>query len=576
MELKHFDSAVLFTQYHLNALQNEQDFIKHLQSIMENMPLTHIYLETHRTGIFVPEEKLAACKKAAQNLELKVSGAITLTSGSIDGSLFDTFCYSKPETQEIIKNISRFTAKLFDDFIFDDFFFTHCKCPDCIEAKGSLSWEAFRLKTMAYVADELVIKPAKAVKPQVKIILKYPNWYEHYQGCGYNLHLASHFDGVYTGTETRDPVHTQQNLPRYQSFFTMCYIDAVSKGHNLGGWFDSLDCSYHLNSILEQAYLTLFAKAKEVHFYHAWELVGEDAICAPLLSFAYKRMDQLMPALGKPIGVLTYKPMHSNGEDFLHNYLGMLGIPFEPVCTFPEEKAVLFLNASAAADNELITKLKTQLQNGGTVWLTAELARRLKTKGLDDLIDVRFNTSTLKATQFAFNWADCAYSDYAQSSTAISFNGLDFTTNDAANMIAAQAESMSVPVLLSSTYAKGSLFILNIPETPSMLYQLPAAVLDVLRMHLMADLPITVKGKDSFSLFPYDNDTFILHSFSSHLNTYTLTVQKPSVVLENLETHEIFSGQPGNQTMVFEITLKAGCFKAFKIIEVPISEVCPS
>ncbi len=76
-----------------------------------------------------------------------------------------------------------------------------------------------------------MIKPAKAVNPKVKLVIKYPNWYEHYQGLGYNLEAEPKlFDGIYTGTETRDPVYTQQHLQQYQSYLIMRYLENVKPG----------------------------------------------------------------------------------------------------------------------------------------------------------------------------------------------------------------------------------------------------------------------------------------------------------------------------------------------------------
>ena len=39
--------------------------------------------------------------------------------------------------------------------------------------------------------------------------------------------------------------------------------------------------------------------------------------------------------LGKPMGVKSYKPIHSSGEDFINDFLGMCGIPVEMTPNFP-------------------------------------------------------------------------------------------------------------------------------------------------------------------------------------------------------------------------------------------------
>ena len=72
-----------------------------------------------------------------------------------------------------------------------------------IKDKGDKSWTQYRLELMTEAAENLIVGPAKAVNPKVKVVVKYPNWYEHFAGIGFNLETESKiFDGIYTGTET--------------------------------------------------------------------------------------------------------------------------------------------------------------------------------------------------------------------------------------------------------------------------------------------------------------------------------------------------------------------------------------
>lgn len=82
-------------------------------------------------------------------------------------------------------------------------------------------------------------KQSKAVTPKVKVIIKYPNWYDDFQGLGFNLEDGPQiFDGVWTGTETRDPAGNQ-HLQNYLSYNIMRYFENISGGRNGGGWVDS-------------------------------------------------------------------------------------------------------------------------------------------------------------------------------------------------------------------------------------------------------------------------------------------------------------------------------------------------
>ena len=51
--------------------------------------------------------------------------------------------------------------------------------------------------------------------------------------------------------------------------------------------------------------------------------------------YALAEIDPVVGALGNPIGIASYKPFESSGEDFLQNYFGMVGIPIEMYPQFP-------------------------------------------------------------------------------------------------------------------------------------------------------------------------------------------------------------------------------------------------
>ncbi len=93
---------------------------------------------------------------------------------------------------------------------------------------------------MDEVAQNLVVNAARAVNPNVKITIKFPNWYPHFQGLGYDLDKESKiFNSIYTGTETRDPVATDQQLQQYESYQIFRYFENIKPCGNLGGWVDT-------------------------------------------------------------------------------------------------------------------------------------------------------------------------------------------------------------------------------------------------------------------------------------------------------------------------------------------------
>jgi len=52
------------------------------------------------------------------------------------------------------------------------------------------------------------------------------------------------FDGIYTGTETRDPEMTDQNLQPYESYQIFRYFENIAPGRNGGGWVDTFSLKY--------------------------------------------------------------------------------------------------------------------------------------------------------------------------------------------------------------------------------------------------------------------------------------------------------------------------------------------
>jgi len=235
---KNFTVSVYTRAYEVRDMADQKKLEESWNLISQQVKVDKIYLETHRDQLIVDEKTLQSAIKFFKSKGLKVAGGITYTID--ESNNFETFCYSNPEHRKKVKEIAEYTAKYFDEFILDDFFFTSCKCDLCIKAKGNMSWTDYRLKLMTDAARELVIDPAKAVNPNVKVIIKYPNWYEHFQGLGFNLETQpSMFDGIYTGTETRDAVFTDQHLQQYESYLIIRYFNNLAPGRNGGGWVDS-------------------------------------------------------------------------------------------------------------------------------------------------------------------------------------------------------------------------------------------------------------------------------------------------------------------------------------------------
>jgi len=174
-------------------------------------------------------------------------------------------------------------------------------------------------------------------------------------------------------------------------------------------------------------------------------------------------LDQVKPFidhLGKPMGVASNRPPHALGEDCLHNFLGMIGIPIELFSTFPNDGPIILLTESAKSDPNLITNVKAQLETGKTVVMTSGLLRVLEGKGIEDLVELR----TTGMHGFIGAFGPGAGTALGDTNRPILFPQIRFLTNDAWPVIRGIAENNAFPILLMNQYGKGKLFVLTVPD----------------------------------------------------------------------------------------------------------------
>ena len=535
-----FEVAVYARAYEVRQM----DDLKWLEPIWDmissQVHVDKIYLETHRDMVIVDEKTLEKVKKFFNSRGVKTAGGITLTVSEMNR--FETYCYSNPEHRRKVKEIIELTARHFDEIILDDFFFTDCKCELCIRDKGEMSWTDFRLKQMTEASTSLIIGPAKAVNPKVKMVVKYPNWYEHFQGLGFNLETEPPlFDGIYTGTETRNANAPGQHLQEYLGYQIFRYFENIKPGGNGGGWVDTGGMT-SMDRYAEQLWLTLFAKAPEITLFDfrqmqrtlrpadraEWQdqkpffeydemikpytLKGKQftpTTVARAAGYTFEKVDGFIGKLGKPLGIQSYRPYHSTGEDFLHNYLGMIGLPMDLKPEFPDDARMILLTESAKFDPDIVKKIKARLMAGKDVTITSGLLRALSGKGIEDIIELEYTDRKALVTDFSAGMFGSAN----KASKEILIPQIMYLTNDSWTDVEALGGPVGWPMLHQGRYGKASLFVLTIPESFGDLYALPQAVLNRIRDVLSPDLKFRIEGQSMVSLFVYDNNTMIVESF---------------------------------------------------------------
>ena len=537
---KNFKVSVYVRAYEVEKMKDTQWLESSWKTISSQLDVDKIYLETHRDLLVVDEATLEKAKQFFLKQGIEVAGGITYTISEPND--FETFSYSHPEDRNKVKEIAEYTARHFDEFILDDFFFTSSKKDVEIAAKGNRSWTEYRLELMNEAGRNLVVGPAKAVNPKVKVIIKYPNWYDHFQGLGFNLeHGPQIFDGVWTGTETRDPAGAQ-HLQNYLSYNVMRYYENISDGRNGGGWVDSGGIFMSMDRYAEQLFLTAIAKARDVMLFDYSQLLSvqlnnrfrapwqdgevswkydemttpfqkgkekvEPTTLARVADVVLRKADELVGRLGNPVGIQSYKIFHATGEEFLQNYLGMIGLPMDMISTFPQGRKTLLLTRQAATDPELTEKIHKQLQGGGDVVITTGLLQAAPEK-IAPICELR--TGEYKALVNDFG-------RHGQSARDILIPQVHYLTNDSWEVVSAgrplTGGVSGYPILHRALYSNGTLYVLTIPDDFGQLYDYPAGALNEIRRVMSKDLDLYLEGPSKVGLFLYDNKTVIVENFN--------------------------------------------------------------
>lgn len=565
MSYRNFKIAIYCPVGNLNSINDLNKFEQSFKFFEKHLNVDKVYLETYRGNETIDWDKMRKIKEFFNSKGIQTSGGITTTVS--ERGEFVSLCYNDDIHKNGLKEIITKTAELFDEIILDDFFFTNCRCKACIEAKCGLSWAEYRTELMKEVSIDYVIRPAKEVNPNVNLIIKYPNWYEHYQETGYNLKdEPSLFDMIYTGTETRDSMYTQQHLPRYLSYFIMRYMENVKPGKNGGGWFDPYQCSYNLQSYADQARLTVFGKAKEVTLFCLGALLDRDySMFVPIGGSVLETMDEFVGGLGNPIGTACYIPYHSMGEDYLHNYMGMLGIPLEPYPYFESEEKNIFLTENAAYDKEIVSKIETALLEGRNVIITSGLLKALQNEGVKLPVNVRYTDRKAYINEFALSAHGISFEKIVSSTKSILIPQLEYATNDVWQLISGLGNNNNFPILLNTKYSNGNLSIVTIPDDFGDLYHYPREVLNSLRKAFSPNAKVSIDTVGNVGLFTYDNNTFVVKSFLPHQQDISIYVDEQNVKLVDMVTGESVNGICANDRTVFNINLSPMLYRAYKI-----------
>jgi len=286
--------------------------------------------------------------------------------------------------------------------------------------------------------------------------------------------------------------------------------------------------------------------------------------------YTFEKVDKFLGSLGRPVGIMSYRPHHSTGEDYLHNYLGMIGIPINLRPEFPADPGMIILTESAKKDPDIVKKIKNRLIAGYDVTITSGLLNALQGKGIEDIVELEYTGKKALVTDFAAGWR----SKGNKSEKEILIPQINYLTNDSWADMEALGSATGWPLLHQARFGNASLFVLTIPDSFGDLYELPEGVLNRLRDVLSSGMNVRIEGPAKVSLFIYDNNTFIVESFlpeTSKVRIVTGTSGKLTDIVSGVqETSDrkaasmIWGRKPGEK-LYFDIELKPHSFRVFRM-----------
>lgn len=363
--------STIFTAQSVERHLNTESGIERAIDWCRRTGVTKVYMESFRNALLAQRANLVRARDRFREAGLEVSGCVTTTDMAKKSEVgWDQFpCFTSPATQRQLEEIFTYTAALFDEIMIDDFYCTACECAECQAARGERSWADYRLPLMHQVSRDRVLAPARATNPKVRIIIKYPQWYEQFHERGYDVDVETDlFDLIWVGTETRDITDERWGgCAGYRAFWLMRWLGQIGGEKCGGGWYDPYGT--HEDTYLEQARQTILGGARESVLF-----------CYPSLQERtgpanVEALRGEMPALfdlaewvagEQPRGVASYRPMNApaGGGAYLFDWLGMIGLPLVPAHEFPMAAPVAMFAHHATHDRDLMGRMYRFLNRG--------------------------------------------------------------------------------------------------------------------------------------------------------------------------------------------------------------------
>jgi oligo-alginate lyase len=484
---------------------------------LQALGITHVFLEGRRADEYVPPAVLAEARDWFRVRGFEVTGGIATVPGSQFGTKQDDVLtwlnWESEKTRRDIAAFFRENAAIFDEIVVDDFYCTGDTSPASDTARKGRPWSDYRRDLMVSLMPSLIFEPAREVRPDIRLILKFPQWYDRFHMFGYDPErMPGPFDRIWVGTEVRNPKTRRMGYVQpTEGFINFRWLRSAAGPKTEGAWFDHIEST--AENVIDQAYQSVLAGARELTLFSLYDVMGGHP-SHPLLGAALGDLRSLADkvAAAPARGVACYKPTASEAHDnlYLMDFTAMLGIPVLPEAHYPETARVAILPAQAATDPMLLTKIRKHLARGATLVMTPALLRLLGPGG-----------AALAGVTVAAQ-AQPALGDGRVEIDA----GLSATASE--TVIAVEAGGRRVPLLTRKPAGSGAVLVWNVrtfteddfratgerllAPKPLGISEMPQALLEPLRRAMLAPLNVNLSAPAGVGFYLF-GDSACLYSF---------------------------------------------------------------
>ena len=505
---KNLKYSIFFTNRDVDQLLSDEDSFKKTMDYFAPIKMKKVYLEGKNRG----NEDVELLKKVAERFRaigIVPAGAMVPTSDK-----GGPCCYNDPDDLASLEKRMRAQASVFDEIILDDWLFTICNCEKCLEGRGDMTWADYRTKLVLAKSIQYIIDPAKQVNPNVKVIIKYPNWYEGHRLNGYDVYNETNqFDQMAVGIETRIPETQDQHIPLYSGYIFQKWWASVDTSKWIGSWLDNYDMKGGWDDYNAQVWQAVLAKTPEIILWCAGQLYPSNPS-----SDVYPHFVKMLPEFDRVAGMLKgdargvpiYLPYGSTGEYNIFGYLGEAGIPLTPVAQFPKDSKNAIFTLHSLQDPKLAEEMIQRLHDGHNLFMTWSLWNKLQDSEFKNTISLNPHEGFVTSSEFRTRagW----HQENVKADRTFTFPRVETTTWPYVRAVAVIQEDYDFGVFLDVPYLNGHIYILNMPENSYDLFHLPVETLNIIRGVFNDELGFTLQAPGKVIVYPYGEKQYVLYN----------------------------------------------------------------